>query len=218
MGTRLGCPGPKALTPLKGKTLLARTLERFAEAGLAEGVVVVAPPEALEAVRDELRGQLGGRSFCVIPGGAERQESVCRGLAALDDDTDVVVIHDAARPFVARQAIEESVRFAAEIGAATVAIPTIDTILVADEAGYLIDTPDRRTLWSCQTPQTFRVEVIREAHERATSAAFLGTDDATLVRRMGRPVKLVMGSPLNLKITTPADFALAELIVEKELA
>lgn len=218
MGTRLGCPGPKALTLLKGRPLLTRTLERFAQAGLAEGAVVVAPPEAVDAVRAEVKRAFPGLSFLVAPGGAERQDSVCLGLAALEPDTEIVAIHDAARPFVPLTSIEESIRAAAEMGAATVAIPTVDTILVADAAQYLVDTPDRRLLWSCQTPQTFRVEVIREAHERATAASFCGTDDATLVRRMGSPVKLVMGSPLNLKITTPADFALAELIVEKELA
>lgn len=116
------------------------------------------------------------------------------------------------------ESIRASVDGAAEFGAATVAIPSIDTILVSDADAFLADTPDRKTLWACQTPQTFRVDVLRHAHKEAQRVGFTGTDDASLVRRAGGKVKLVMGSPLNFKVTTPQDLALARCVIEGGLA
>jgi 2-C-methyl-D-erythritol 4-phosphate cytidylyltransferase len=113
--------------------------------------------------------------------------------------------------------VRASIEAAAEHGASTVAIPCSDTILVADDEDMLVNTPDRRRLWACQTPQTFRLDVIKQAHQQARAEGFTGTDDATLVRRMGHPVKLVKGTPLNFKITTPEDLALAETIIDKGL-
>ena len=103
------------------------------------------------------------------------------------------------------------------MGAATVTVPVIDTILQADENAFLVETPDRRYLWACQTPQTFRVDVIRRAHASAAAEGFLSTDDASLVRRMGEPVKLVMGSTLNIKITTPVDLSIATCLIREGL-
>jgi 2-C-methyl-D-erythritol 4-phosphate cytidylyltransferase len=112
--------------------------------------------------------------------------------------------------------VEASIAEAAAHGGATVAIPTSDTILVADEGQFLASTPERRLLWACQTPQTFRVEVIRRAHEAAMEGGYLCTDDATLVRRIGLPVKLVEGSPANFKVTTSFDLATARRMVSEE--
>ncbi len=213
LGERLGGRRPKALVPLMGRPLLLRTLDRFREAGLTEGVVLVPPGWG-----DGFSTILAGRGLRLVEGGTRRQDSVGHGLAALDDDAEVVVIHDAARPFVSVEAIRASIEAAVAFGAATVAIPSIDTILEGDAEGFLQSTPERSRLWACQTPQTFRVEVIREAHRRATAEGFEGTDDASLVRRMGGRVKLVMGSRHNLKITLPEDLRLAEAMVREELA
>jgi 2-C-methyl-D-erythritol 4-phosphate cytidylyltransferase len=98
-----------------------------------------------------------------------------------------------------------------------VAIPSVDTILVGDKDGFLVSTPERARLWACQTPQTFRVGVIREAHRQARAQGFTATDDASLVRRVGGRVKLVLGTPLNFKITTPFDLAMAQLVLEEGL-
>lgn len=217
-GTRLGGALPKALVDVCGKPLLVRTLSRFEPLDLVDNSIVTVPEAYCEQFDHVLRHFFPSYSINLIPGGTERQISVANGLAALDDDCEVVVIHDAARPFVPRDAIEGSIRAAADCGAASVAIPSIDTILVSDADGYLVETPDRRSLWACQTPQTFRVEVIREAHAWAKKKDVVATDDATLVRRAGGRVKLVMGSPANMKITTPHDMVLAESVIKEGLA
>lgn len=217
-GVRLGSSGPKALISVAGRPLVVRTLERFGPVGLAGGAIIVTAPEARPEFERVLHENFPGEPFVFTEGGRERQNSVANGLACLDEDTEVVVIHDAARPFVTVESVKRSIEAAVACGAATVAIPSVDTILVGDEAGYLEDTPDRGLLWACQTPQTFQVAVIRDAHDQATRDGFLGTDDASLVRRAGGKVKLVTGSPLNFKITTPKDLALAEAIVQGGLA
>ncbi|NIA14891.1 MAG: 2-C-methyl-D-erythritol 4-phosphate cytidylyltransferase [Nitrospiraceae bacterium] len=217
MGVRLGGGGPKALVDIEGKPMLVRTLTRFAPLRLDDGAVVVVSP-GHEALFDAtLKAALPGTSLTVVAGGAERQISVANGLDALAPDTEIVVIHDAARPFVSQAAVQASVEAAEACGAATVAVPTIDTVLKADAEQFLIETPDRRSLWACQTPQTFLVDVIRRAHARASAEDHLGTDDASLVKRMGEPVKLVEGTPTNFKVTTPLDLAMARFVVREGL-
>ena len=218
MGTRLGCDGPKALIDLDGRPMLVCTLARMASIGLLNSAVITAPGDCLDEFRRVLREAFPGDDIRVIAGGRERQESVELGLEALEHNTEIVIVHDAARPFVAPSAVQASIDAAAEMGAATVAIPASDTILVADDAGGLESTPDRTRLWLCQTPQTFRVEVLREAHREAREQGFAATDDATVVRRTGRPVRLVMGTPLNFKVTTPGDLELARLVIRENLA
>jgi 2-C-methyl-D-erythritol 4-phosphate cytidylyltransferase len=217
-GARLGSALPKALVDLAGEPLLVRTLRRFESVGLLANAVVVAPAAERARFEAALDKAFPGVPIRLVPGGAERQESVGLGLEALSPGTDVVVIHDAARPFISADSVRASIEAAAEHGAATVAIPAVDTILRADGEGFLESTPDRARLWACQTPQTFRVEVIRAAHAHARKERLHVTDDATLVRLAGGHVKLVMGAPLNFKVTTPADLAVAELIIREKLA
>jgi 2-C-methyl-D-erythritol 4-phosphate cytidylyltransferase len=213
MGTRLGADRPKALIELVGTPLLLRTLRRFDSAGLISGCVITIAPAARRAFENCLAEAFPGVPITLVDGGAERQDSVLNGLSALRDDTEIVVIHDAARPFVSEESIRESIEAAREVGAATVAIPSVDTILVGDAEGFLENTPDRRMMWSCQTPQTFKVDVIRAAHIAAKNNGRMVTDDATLVRQNGGRVKLVMGSALNFKITTQADMAMAQCVL-----
>jgi 2-C-methyl-D-erythritol 4-phosphate cytidylyltransferase len=216
MGVRLGADGPKALVDVGGRPLLAVTLARFSGMGLLDPAVIVAPVAFFPAFERALGACLKPGSWVLVEGGAERQESVARGLAALRDDAEIVVIHDAARPFVPRQAVEASIAEAAAHGGATVAVPVSDTILIADERQFLDCTPDRRMLWACQTPQTFQVGVIRRAHRAAVEGGWLCTDDATLVRRTGLPVRIVEGSPANFKVTTAFDLATARRMVSEE--
>ncbi len=217
IGTRLGAEVPKALTEIEGKPLLVRTLERAAIPECLSPAVITIPPESREAFDAALRAWFPAHAYHLAAGGRERQHSVANGLVALDADTEIVIIHDAARPFVPVEAVRASVEAAIAYGAATVAIPVTDTILEGDDAAFLERTPERRKLWACQTPQTFRVTVIREAHARAARDDMLLTDDASLVRAYGGKVKLVLGSPLNFKITTPADLQLARLIIREGL-
>jgi len=218
LGKRMGGKEPKALALLAGEPLFVRTLRRFESVGLADPAVLVAPPNHIAEFERTLADVFPGRRFTVVEGGPKRQLSVANGLAALDADAETVVIHDAARPFVAAESILASIEAAVAYGAATVAVPVVDTILMGDHDGFLTDTPDRSGVWACQTPQTFQVDIIRDAHRRARSEGFLCTDDATLVRHYGHRVRLVVGSPLNFKVTTPTDAALAAAVVRENLA
>jgi 2-C-methyl-D-erythritol 4-phosphate cytidylyltransferase len=218
MGTRLGTQGPKALVELAGRPLLVRTLQRFVSIGLVDDAVIVIPPSYADAFRSALHAAFPDHAFSLVPGGAERQQSVENGLAALRESTDIAVVHDAARPFVAPESVQSGIEAAGEYGAATVAIPSVDTILQADDDACLEATPDRAHLWACQTPQIFRVDVIRAAHSQARAEGFAATDDATLVRRTGGTVKLVPGTAYNIKLTTPGDFAIAQAIINEGLA
>jgi 2-C-methyl-D-erythritol 4-phosphate cytidylyltransferase len=149
----------------------------------------------------------------LIPGGADRQASVYAGLAAGPAETDVVLVHDGARPLVTPEIVRAAVRVAATEGAAVVAVAVTDTIKMADADGRVVETPPRGRLWAAQTPQAFRAGWLREAHARALADGFRGTDDSSLVERIGHRVWLVPGSPENLKITTTADLVRAEQIL-----
>lgn len=217
LGERLGYGIPKALVPIEGAPLLVRTLTRFHECGLCGGAVVLVPPGHVAGFAEVIDAWRPNAGIQLIEGGATRQQSVRLGLKALQPETEVVIIHDAARPFVPPESILASVQEARAHGAATVAIPSVDTILEATADQFLEATPDRSRLWACQTPQTFRKDVIMAAHAAAAAQGFSGTDDATLVRWHGGPVRLVSGSRYNMKITAPEDVRLAKAMLREGL-
>jgi len=142
-----------------------------------------------------------------------RQDSVRSGIVSLAGEIDIVLIHDGVRPFVSQGMIEESIREVNLHKAAVVAVPVKDTIKRGSRDRMVLDTLDRESLWQVQTPQTFQADVIREAFLRAAEDGFVGTDDASLVERLGIKVRLVPGSYTNIKITTPEDFLLATLLI-----
>ena len=127
--------------------------------------------------------------------------------------TDLILVHDGARPLITTALIQAAVAAAAEYGAAVVAVPVIDTIKAVSPDGRVLETPPRGRLWAAQTPQVFRASLLREAHEAALRDGFRGTDESSLVERLGHPVHIVPGSPENLKITTTADLVLADQIL-----
>lgn len=215
MGTRLGCDGPKALIDLEGLPMLVRTLERFTPLGLTQSAVVVVSPDHESTFRTVLDTHFPDNDMKVCHGGPERQDSVGLGVAATDADTAIVVIHDAARPFVDPKSVQASIDAAAAQGGATVAIPSVDTILQGNAEKYMLETPDRSGLWQCQTPQTFQKQVYLNALDNARQHGFLGTDDASLVERSGVPVKLVEGTRFNIKVTTPEDLRLARMFIRE---
>lgn len=217
-GTRLGEERPKALVEIAGQPLLVWTLTRFHSMGLAAGAVVLATPGAIPEFRAVIDSASIDAEIHIVEGGAERHLSVRNGLAALPDEAEIVVIHDAARPFVSRTAVEAAIDAAADCGAATVALPAVDTLLRADDDTFLKSTPPRETMWLCQTPQVFRREVIVDAHARGREDGAMTTDDGSLVKHYGYRVKLIPGDPLNFKITTPADIVFAETVIERGLA
>jgi len=205
MGSRLGHAEPKALVPLAGRPLVARTLEAFLPLSFAR-VVVCAPADRLSAM-----SALLGSGVSVVAGGETRSGSVRRGFdAAAPGDADVVAVHDAARPFLSAEEILGVLREAELVGAAIAATPVVDTIK-RSEAGRIVETVDRRDLWAAATPQAFRGAVLR----RALASGEDATDEAALCERLGIPVAIVPVSRLAFKITTPEDLALAEAIVAR---
>ncbi|PIG96798.1 2-C-methyl-D-erythritol 4-phosphate cytidylyltransferase [Deinococcus sp. UR1] len=197
-GTRLGL-GPKAFVPVEGRTLLGRSA-----AALAPHVheVLVALPAGLD-----LPGDVPGRA---VLGGDTRQASVLALLRATD--ADVVLIHDAARPFLPSRVIHDLLAAVQEVGAATAALPVADTLVRADPAGGWGTLTPREGLWAVQTPQAFRRAALIAAHEAALADGHAATDDAGLIARAGQPVALVPGDARLLKVTTPGDLLLAQAL------
>lgn len=214
----MGALLPKPFLSMAGVPLLIYTVRSLIRSPLITKLVIVVAPEREALLRDilDVHGPVSV-PICIVHGGPERQDSVRLGLAALDPECEIVVIHDAARPFIAAEIIDRSVAVAAEVGGALVAIPARDTIKRVDENSIVLETVPRQSLWLAQTPQTFRVHLIREAHARALSEGVVATDDAALVEQLGGQVKVVVGDPLNFKITTPDDLRLAEVLLEKRL-
>lgn len=212
-GTRIAGTLPKQYLPLAGIPLLTRTLQALRASPRVDRLILVVPPGHEVRCRVEILEPFGLAVDAMVPGGEDRQASVYAGLQRASLDTDLILVHDGARPFINAAVIQAVVAAAAEAGAAVAAIPVTDTIKVAGPDGWLLETPDRGRLWAAQTPQVFRTALLREAHARALRDGFRSTDDSALVERLGHPVRLVRGSPENLKITTSADLALADQIL-----
>ena len=213
-GARFGSGAPKQFAALGGKPLLAHSVEAFSSLDIISEIVLVAPPDWVTYVEKEIAGMPGSRVSRVVPGGAERQHSVENGFNALSGSPDVVVVHDGVRPFATASLIEEVIREAYGHGAALAALPVGDTVKKAGDSGLVESTVPRDTLWLAQTPQAFRYGVLRDAFEKAREDGFLATDEALLAERIGASVKLVKGSPHNIKITTREDLALGELLLK----
>jgi 2-C-methyl-D-erythritol 4-phosphate cytidylyltransferase len=213
-GERLGGALPKAFLPVAGKSMLLRSLEAM-EAVREVGLVVPVVAEAELALFRDLGTAHLAKLAPPVPGGAERQDSVRAGVAALPEGIAWVAVHDAARCLVRPADVSRAVAGARETGAAILAHPARDTIKRVRE-GAVVETPPRAECWIAQTPQVFRVELLREALEKAGAEGTLGTDDAQLVERLGVEVRVVEGDPRNLKITRPEDLAAAEAWLREE--
>jgi 2-C-methyl-D-erythritol 4-phosphate cytidylyltransferase len=209
-GERLGGGTPKAFVPLAGRPLLWHALAAMAAAPVIERVVPVIARADLSRW-ERLAPELSGLPKLAPPafGGAERQDSVASGLAALGVSTVWVAVHDAARPFVRPEAVARVVEAARSGGAALLAVPVTDTIKRV-RAGRVVETPPRPECWAAQTPQVFRVDLLREALAKARAEGRTATDDAQLVEWLGVPVAVVEGDPDNWKLTLPQDLAAAE--------
>ncbi len=216
-GERMGAVLPKPFLPLLGIPLLVRTLRAVSSSRLVRKIILVIAEERESLCREMLQAYGPFRTpITIVHGGAERQDSVRFGLVALDPENAIVAIHDAARPFLTPDILDASIVTAAEHGGALVAVPVRDTIKRVTESGIVTGTVPRQQLWLAQTPQTFRVSLIRQAHARAAAEGITTTDDAALLEWGGKPVKVVLGSLRNFKITTPEDLQLAETILAAE--
>lgn len=200
----------KVFARLRGEPVLVHAVRAVAAAPSITRVVPVVAADALarlEALAPGLSGVAGLAP--AVAGGAERQDSVAAGLAALPGDVTLVAVHDAARPLVRPEDVERVVQEAARSGAAILAVPIADTVKRV-RGGHVVETPDRAECFAAQTPQVFRVEWLREALAKARAEGLRGTDDAALVERLGVRVAVVPGDPANRKITTLDDLAFAE--------
>ncbi len=209
-GTRMGTAESKQYVVLGDKPVIVHTLEVFERtAEIGEIVLVVGEGDVPRCRRYAERYGLAKVS-AIVAGGGERQESVYRGLLALSANVEWVLVHDGVRPFITADDIVRCRREAESTGAAVLAVPVKDTIKVADADGNVRSTPDRRSLWAVQTPQAFRLSLLKRAHEKAAEERFVGTDDSQLVERIGCTVRIVEGDYRNIKLTTPDDLLWAE--------
>lgn len=212
-GVRLGAGRPKALVPVNGESLLLRAVRGLLASGPVQHVVVAAPPDQVDLVASELAELAAAH---VVPGGAERTDSVRLALDAVPEvapDARVVLVHDAARAFTPASVIRDVVG-AVESGAPAVVpvLPVADTIKEVDDGGDVVSTVDRSRLRAVQTPQGFAIDMLRQAYAEAGDIA---TDDAGLVERIGGKVHTVDGHPDALKITTAFDLAVAETVLTR---
>ncbi len=210
-GTRFGDPRPKQYALLAGLPILTRTLLAFDRCDAISHIVLVVPENDTVYCRESIvKGAGLQKEITIAAGGDSRQESVRRGLALTGEDDAIVAIHDAVRPLVALDSIRSCVHTACRHEACVVAVPAWDTLKRATPSGDVLGTLPREGVWLAQTPQAFRVGLIRAAHAKALREGYLGTDDASLVERMGKSVRLIAGSRTNLKITTAEDLKLAD--------
>lgn len=213
-GTRMGGP-PKQFLELGGRPVLVRAIEIFERCSRIASIWVVVAPEHVAFVRDSMLPLYGfDKVAAVVAGGDSRQASVYRGLQAMGAAVDTVAIHDGARPLLPPEVLERALDESERSPAVVVAVPVKDTMKVVHDRSVL-QTPDRAALWAAQTPQIFRRELIVRAYRQADQDGYQGTDDASLAERLGAKVRVVEGSPENLKLTTPDDLVWAELLLHR---
>jgi 2-C-methyl-D-erythritol 4-phosphate cytidylyltransferase len=212
-GKRMGTSESKQFLPLGDKPVLVHTLEAFAAVDQVDSIVLSVGASDIPRCEQFVKDFGLTKIYRIVAGGAERQDSVYRGLRALPGDTEWVLVHDGVRPFVSRERIEACWRGAMKHEAAVLAVPVKDTIKTVAADGQITSTPDRRSLWAVQTPQAFRLSRLLEAHERAQAEGFMGTDDAMLIERIGGTVHVVEGDYRNIKLTTPDDLQWAEWLL-----
>ncbi len=202
----------KVMAALGGEPMIARTVRAFQQCGAIADIVIVTRPDLIRPI-SALCAQMD-KVRMVVAGGQSRQESVALGLNALPKGVELAAVHDGARPLITDAVIDRTVRAANSYGAAAPAVPVKDTIKVV-RGGLVTDTPDRASLQAVQTPQVFDFDLLRGALKKAAEDAAAVTDDCSAVERLGMAVKIVEGDERNLKVTTPMDLKIAEMLLEE---
>jgi 2-C-methyl-D-erythritol 4-phosphate cytidylyltransferase len=210
----------KQFTELAGTPILVHTLRKFVESPAVSEIWVALRKSEMGEFQSRLEKEyrdLSKKKVQLVEGGEHRQQSVANALAAISaSPDDIVLVHDAVRPFVTPEIINEVTRSAAKYGAAIAGMPAVDTVKQVErtaEGALITATIPRERVVMAQTPQGFRYDVLKKAFDEAANDGFQGTDEASLVERSGKEVSVVMGSPRNIKITTPADMELAEFFL-----
>jgi len=199
-----------------GKPILAYTMDAFEKSSLIDKIVLVINEAEIEKCKKTIVNKYNYKKLMkIVPGGKERQNSVFNGLKVLPSETNLVAIHDGARFLITPDIIDRAVRGAYDSNGVIVVMPIQDTIKETNSNKIISKTFNRDRLWAAQTPQVFPYSIIMKAHEKAREDNFLGTDDASLVERLGYEVDIVRGSVENIKITTNFDLILAEIILNK---
>ena len=216
-GRRMKADRPKQLLALNGIPIIIHTIRKFDISRVIDYIIVTAPRESVIEVSELVKSAEFQKPVIVVQGGERRQDSIASGLNHLQPGTDIVAVHDGVRPFVSTDDIENAVRQAERTGAAVLAVPIVDTVKQV-EKDIIDSTLTREHLVLAQTPQVFRTEILKQAFDRATKDEYYGTDESSLVERLGHPVAIVRGSERNIKITRPSDLSLARAFLEEERA
>lgn len=217
-GVRMQAPLRKQYLSLAGLPILTRTLIVFDGCDLIDDIYLVIPKADLDFCREKIVGRVTfTRKLHLVFGGARRQDSVYNGLQKIDPDCSIVVIHDGVRPFVSIEQVVATIKEARAFGACILGVPAHDTLKQVDATENIVHTLQRDNIWLAQTPQTFRCDLIKKAHEKAKADGYLGTDDASLVERLGEPVKIIPGSRGNIKITHKEDLEIAQCLLASEI-
>ncbi len=213
-GQRMGLLLPKQFLELDGKPIILRTLNAFQQSTVIDTVIISAREEDIVLLRKLVDENALTKVSAIVCGGKERQDSVWQGMVALkEQNVNIVLIHDAVRPFISQEIIRSVTSTAIEHDAAIVAVKAKDTIKLSSGNGFAESTLDREKTWIVQTPQAFEFALLWQAFEKAQTDKYYGTDDASLIERIDRRIKIVEGSYSNIKITTNDDIAIAEAII-----
>lgn len=227
LGTRMAPPAlgkgkSKQFTELAGTPILVHTLRKFVESPAVSEIWLALRKSEIGEFHSRLKNEYKDvlkKKVQLVEGGEHRQQSVANALAAISAaPDDIVLVHDAVRPFVTAEIIDDVIRSAAKYGAAIAGMPAVDTVKQVErtaEGALITATIPRERVVMAQTPQGFRYDVLKKAFDEAATDGFQGTDEASLVERSGKEVAVVMGSPRNIKITTPSDMELAELFLKR---
>ena len=211
-GKRMNYHKSKQFIEIKGKPVLVYTLEKFIYNKSIDEVILVLPEDEVDYCKKEVLQKYSLKVDRIVIGGKERQDSVFNALEAMEK-TDIVLIHDGARPFINEKIIEEGIKYANIYGAAAPGVTPKDTIKIKNEDNISVDTPDRNTLVAVQTPQCFKYDEIYQCHRKIKEENAIVTDDTSVVERYGHKVYLYEGDYTNIKITTPEDLILAERLI-----
>lgn len=213
-GLRMGGSVPKQFLSLGGEPLIVHSLRILQAADTVDGIILAVPEADLDYCTNDLVRQHGfSKVTRVVAGGIERQDSVRHALEQVAEGTEIVLVHDAVRPFLTAQMVSDVIAMAEKYGAAIIALPMRDTVKEVGSDHVIQRTVDRRPLWLAQTPQAFRRQWLQEAHRKAHAEGFHATDDAYLVEWLGRSVMVVEGSGENIKVTRPEDLVIGEAIL-----
>ena len=217
-GIRMKGTMRKQYLDLSGRPVLAHSIMTFDSCSLVDEIFLVIPKEDVEYCQKKILSLLDlNNQINLVCGGAKRQDSVYNGLQAINKNTDTVVIHDGVRPFIQPEELEECILGSKKFGACILGTPASETLKRVDKSDIIETTLSRENIWLAQTPQVFRFDLILKAHETARRDGYVGTDDASLVERLGEDVKIINGGRFNIKITKKEDLAIAKAMFDAGL-